>query len=194
MLKQILMIAGPNGAGKTTMSWELMSNAPIFYEYINADEIAKGLAPFHPESVALSASKLMIKRLKELLEADKSFAFETTASGTNYIKHLKSAKEKKYHVKLIFLWLASPKEAVNRVAERVKQGGHHIPEETIIRRYSAGLKNLVKCYLPLAESALILDNSSEESPKRLIARKNEDNSIEIFDDVIWERIMRRVNE
>src|SRR5947207_8543814 len=118
MSKQVLIIAGPNGAGKTTMSWELISQSPMLYEFINADEIARGLAPMHPESMALTASKLMIKRLRELLEADKSFAFETTASGTNYIKHIHSAKKKNYIVSLTFLWLASPEEAIQRVAER----------------------------------------------------------------------------
>ena len=82
------MIAGPNGAGKTTITLELISKKPKLYEFINADEIAKGLAPLHPESVALSASKLMIKRLKELLDEGQSFTFETTASGKNYLKHL----------------------------------------------------------------------------------------------------------
>ncbi len=88
------MIAGPNGAGKTTMTMELITDGTMLYEFLNADEIAKGLAPLHPESMALTASKLMIRRLKELLDSDKSFAFETTASGTNYLKHLKLAKSK----------------------------------------------------------------------------------------------------
>ncbi len=135
MSKKILMIAGPNGAGKTTMTLELIAEGSMLYEFINADEIAKGLAPLHPESMALTASKLMIRRLKELLDLNKSFAFETTASGTNYVKHLKQAKTQKYEINLTFLWLTSPEEAVKRVAQRVNQGGHHVLEDTIIRRY-----------------------------------------------------------
>ncbi len=188
MPKKILMIAGPNGAGKTTMTVELTSNQTILYEFINADEIARGLAPLHPESVALAASKLMIKRLKELLDSHKSFAFETTASGTNYIKHLKEAKSKGYEISLTFLWLMNPQQAVKRVSQRVKQGGHHVPEEAIVRRYHAGLKNLLIHYLPLADSVLVLDNSSETSLKRLIARKNVNSSLEILDRAIWEKI------
>src|SRR5438105_5656683 len=115
MSKKILMIAGPNGAGKTTMTLELIRGCSMLYEFINADEIARGLAPLHPESMALTASKLMIKRLKELLEASKSFAFETTASGTNYVKHLKDAKSKGYEISLTFLWLTSPAQAIERV-------------------------------------------------------------------------------
>lgn len=188
------MIAGPNGAGKTTMTLELIQSCAILYEFINADEIARGLAPKHPESMALAASKLMIKRLKELLGAGKSFAFETTASGTNYIKHLKSAKEQGYEISVTFLWLSNPEEAVRRVAQRVKQGGHHVPEESIRRRYGAGIKNFVRHYLPLADEAFILDNSAEESSKRLIARKNKNNALDILDRDIWRKIEEIAHE
>jgi predicted ABC-type ATPase len=103
MSKRIIMIAGPNGAGKTTLASRLVPDLPILYEFINVDEIARGLAPLHPETVAISASKLMITRLRELLEAKKSFAFETTAAGTNYLKYLREAKERGYQVGLMFL-------------------------------------------------------------------------------------------
>lgn len=188
------MIAGPNGAGKTTMTLELIADGSLLYEFINADEIAKGLAPLHPESMALTASKLMIKRLKELLDTNRSFAFETTASGTNYVRHLKTAQSKGYEINLTFLWLRSPEEAVKRVAQRVKQGGHHVSKETIIRRYYAGLRNFLTHYLPLADRAYVMDNSSEESQKRLIARKNVNGSIEILDKAIWEKIEKAAYE
>lgn len=188
MTKKILMLAGPNGAGKTTITLELMGKSPKLYEFINADEIAKGLAPLHPESMALTASKLMIQRLKELLVAGKSFAFETTAAGTNYMKHLKLAKSEGYEVNLTFLWLSSPEQAVKRVAQRVKQGGHHVPEATIIRRYFAGIKNLMNLYLPFADTAIIVDASSEEPG--IIARKSRDNSINIFNQMLWEKLER----
>lgn len=194
MAKKILMIAGPNGAGKTTMALELIAEGSVLYEFINADEIARGLAPLHPESMALTASKLMLTRLKELLEDNKNFAFETTASGINYVKHLKAAKSKGYEISLTFLWLTSPEQAVRRVIQRVKQGGHHVPEEAVIRRYYAGLKNLLTYYLPLADSALIMDNSSEESLRRLVAIKNINSSLEIVDKVIWERIKKAAHE
>ena len=194
MSKKILMIAGPNGAGKTTMTLELIRSCSMLYEFINADEIARGLAPKHPESMALTASKLMINRLKELLDADKSFAFETTASGTNYLKHLRLAKAKGYEISLTFLWLSRPEEAVSRVAQRVKQGGHHVPEDSVIRRYYSGIKNLVLHYLPLADEAFIFDNSSEESAKRLIARKNKSSRIDIIDGTIWKKIEEIASE
>ncbi len=188
------MIAGPNGAGKTTLTLELIANRSILYEFINADEIARGLAPLHPESMALTASKLMIKRLKELLDLSKSFAFETTASGTNYLKHLKAAKSKGYEINLTFLWLMNPQQAVQRVAQRVVQGGHHVTEETVVRRYYAGLRNILMHYLPLADSALILDNSTEESLQKPIARKNINCGLEIIDKDIWRKIERAAHE
>lgn len=194
MSKKILMIAGPNGAGKTTMTLELIQTCSIIYEFINADEIARGLAPKHPDSVALASSKLMIKRLKELLSANQSFAFETTASGTNYLKHLKSAKAKGYEISLIFLWLSKPEEAVKRVAQRVKQGGHHVPEGTIVKRYYLGIKNLISHYLPLVDEAFIFDNSSEESAKRLIARKSKNDPLDVLDRTIWKRIEEIAHE
>jgi predicted ABC-type ATPase len=187
MTKKIFMIAGPNGAGKTTTAMSLISNIAILDEFINADEIARGLAPMHPESMSLTSSKLMIKRFKELLESNKSFAFETTASGTNYVKHLKEAKASNYEIHLMFLWLPSPDLAVKRVAQRVEQGGHHIPEDTIRRRYYAGLKNLIKHYLPLSDSALILDNSIDELDN-VIARKLIDKDFKIEKPSIWKEI------
>lgn len=187
-MKEILMVAGPNGAGKTTMVRELLLQRSTLYDFLNADEIAFGLAPLHPESVSLSASKLMIIRLKELLNTHKSFAFETTAAGTNYVKHLKSAKDSGYIINVVFLWLASPLDAVKRVAQRVKQGGHSIPEQVIVKRYSLGLKNLFNHYLILADTVLVLDNSSEEIEQRLIARKEPDSSLEIINHTIWQKM------
>lgn len=184
------MIAGPNGAGKTTLALELIHDGDMLYEYINADEIAKGLAPMHPESKGLEASKLMIKRLKELLEGNKSFAFETTGAGTNYRKHIEEGQAKGYEVHLTFLWLASPEQAVKRVVQRVKQGGHDVPEETVRRRYHLGLKNLLTCYLPLVNTAKIMDNSSEESVKRLIAMKNKNGFLDILNHDIWDQLER----
>lgn len=191
MTNKIFMISGPNGSGKTTTALSFIFSE-IIDEFINADEIARGLAPLHPESMSLTASKLLIKRLKELLNAKKSFAFETTGAGTNYIKHLKQAQEIGYEIYLLFLWLPSPDLAVERVANRVKQGGHNIPEDTIRRRYFAGLKNLIKYYLPLANRALILDNSIAGADK-IIARKHIDHDLKIEDPNIWKEIQEVAN-
>lgn len=192
MAKKIFMIAGPNGAGKTTTAMSFILNTELIDEFINADEIARGLAPLHPESMSLAASKLMLKRFRELLEANKTFAFETTGSGTNYIKHLKEAQASGYEVHLMFLWLYSPDLAVQRVAHRVEQGGHHIPEDTIRKRYYLGLKNLIKHYLPLCDSVLILDNSIAKMNK-IIAIKHINDGLRIEEQNIWREIQEVAN-
>lgn len=191
MTQRIFIIAGPNGAGKTTTAMSFIPDLVKIYDFINADEIARGLAPLHPESVSLAASKLMINRLKELLGANKNFAFETTASGTNYLKYLKDAQGKGYEIHLMYLWLSSPDLAVKRVAHRVAQGGHHIPEETIRRRYYAGLRNLIEYYLPLADNVLLLDNSAGTS--KTIAQKSSNTSFKVENLKIWEEIERLAN-
>ena len=188
------MIAGPNGSGKTTIAVEFIPHEDLIDEFLNADEIARGLAPVRPESMALTASKLMLQRFKTLMEEQRSFAFETTASGTNYVKHLEAAKAKGYQISLIFLWLISPEQATRRVQQRVKHGGHLVPEDVIHRRYGAGLQNLFKHYLPLADRVMILDNSSEDSPRRLIARKNLHGDLEILDLRIWKKIEESIYE
>lgn len=185
------MISGPNGAGKTTTAMSFISGEMID-EFINADEIARGLAPLHPESMSLMASKLLLNRLKELLKAKKNFAFETTGAGANYIKYLKQAQEVGYEIYLLFLWLPSADLAIERVANRVKQGGHNIPDDTIRRRYLAGLKNLIKLYLPLANRALILDNSIAGAEK-IIARKHIDHDLKIEEPNIWKEIQEVAN-
>lgn len=190
MKKLITMVAGPNGAGKTTTALALVAEQKnVFYEFLNADEIARGLAPKHPESVALEASKLMLKRFRLLLDAGKNFVFETTASAQLYIKYLKEARATGYQINLIFLWLSSVEQAIKRVANRVKQGGHNIPEEDIGRRYHRGLMNLFNHYLPLADTFFLIDNSSAESSERkIIARKSLKEQVEILDRSTWDGI------
>lgn len=193
MTKKIFMIAGPNGAGKTTTAISLVPALLHVDDFINADDIARGLTPLHPESVSLEASKLMIKRFRVLLAANKNFAFESTAAGINYLKHLKLAKEKGYEFTLIFLWLANPDLAVERVSQRVARGGHHIPEEVIRRRYKAGLKNMIYHYLPIADRALIMDNSKVDA-QILVARKEVRHGFKIEQEKIWQDIQRMANE
>jgi predicted ABC-type ATPase len=188
--KKIMMIAGPNGAGKTTTALPSLQRLNIF-EFLNADEIARGLSPLNPDSVPLTASKLLIKRFKELLAQEKSFAFETTGAGKNYIKHLEEARKKGYKIHLIFLWLHTPEHAIKRVAQRVKQGGHNIPKETIKNRYFAGLNNLFTHYLQLADTILIFDNSFDV--QRVIARKKINSTLEIKDINAWSKMQELAN-
>jgi predicted ABC-type ATPase len=189
-MKRLMMIAGPNGAGKTTTANAfLFQHKEIYDDFLNADHIAQGLSPLHPESVNRQAGELMITRFHDHLKLGVNFAFETTASGVSYATHLKRAKEDGYEINLMYLWLSSPDQAVKRVAQRVKQGGHHIPEEDIRRRYYRGLRNLINLYLPLANTVLILDNSSAESGiGKIIAKKEQSGQLQIEDKEIWEKM------
>jgi predicted ABC-type ATPase len=154
--KKIIIIAGPNGAGKTTFAKTFLPLEAHTYRFINADLIAAGLAPFNPESVSFKAARLMLNELNEFTKAGESFAFETTLSGVHYLQRIEEWKKWGYMVKLWFIGLSSSELAISRVAERVAQGGHNIPEEVIRRRYIASLKNLPR-YQKAVNSWLLLD-------------------------------------
>lgn len=171
MLKQIYIIAGCNGAGKTTASFTILPEILNCKEFVNADEIAKGLSPFQPEKVAVQAGRLMLNRIKELLNEGINFAFETTLATRSYRNTVLSAQKKNYHVTLLFFWLKDVTMAKKRVLSRVKEGGHYIDSHVIERRYTKGIQNLFKIYLPIVNSALIFDNSDDEP--HLIAESNQ---------------------
>ena len=157
--KKIIIIAGPNGAGKTTFAEEFLpkeANCPIF---VNADLIAAGLAPFDPERAAFKAGRLMLEEIAEHARKGESFAFETTLSGRGYARLIPAWREDGYTVKLFFLRLASPELAIARVRQRVREGGHNVPEPTIRRRFAAGLRNLEEIYKPIVSEWAIYENS-----------------------------------
>ena len=160
--RKVIIIAGPNGAGKTTFAREFLPNEAGCPQFLNADLIAAGLAPFAPESAALPAARLMLAELERHFQTGQSFAFETTLSGRTYLRHIARWRGAGYRVELIFLRLASAQEALARVAQRVKQGGHHIPEAVIRRRFAAGLDNLSRHYAPAVDAWALYDNSGEE--------------------------------
>ncbi|WP_226163575.1 AAA family ATPase [Hymenobacter terricola] len=134
-MKTLYLLAGCNGAGKTTAAYTLLPGLLNCREFVNANEIARGLSPFQPETVSIQASRLMLGRLKELLAAGETFALETTLATRHYLRFIQAAREQGYLVRLLFFWLNSPDLAVERVAARVREGGHNIPEPTIRRRY-----------------------------------------------------------
>ena len=160
--RKVIIIAGPNGAGKTTFAREFLPNEAGCPQFLNADLIAAGLAPFAPESAALPAARLMLAELERHFQTGQSFAFETTLSGRAYLRHIARWRAAGYRVELIFLRLSSAQEALARVAQRVKQGGHHIPEAVIRRRFAAGLDNLSRHYAPAVDAWALYDNSGEE--------------------------------
>lgn len=165
--KNLYIISGCNGAGKTTASYSVLPRLLDCKQFVNADEIAKGLSPFCPESVAIQAGKLMLLRIEELLAADETFSIETTLATRSYSKLVKRAQKKGYKVTLLYFWLSSPELAVERVARRVREGGHNIPKDVIYRRYEKGLKNLFDIFIPIVDSWMIVDNGVE--PREVIA-------------------------
>ena len=157
--RQLYIISGCNGAGKTTASYTVLPEILLCKEFVNADEIAKGLSPFNPESMAIEAGRLMLKRINELLAAKVSFSIETTLATRSYTRLIQRAQNAGYKVSLIYFWLNSPELAVNRVLQRVNEGGHNVPMDVIYRRYQAGINNLFQIYMPRVDYWLLADNS-----------------------------------
>jgi predicted ABC-type ATPase len=159
--RKVIIIAGPNGAGKTTFAREFLPNEASCPIFVNADLIAAGLAPFAPESATLQAGRLMLKELDRHFAAGESFAFETTLAGRGYLSRIAQWQKAGYRVDLIFLKLASAEEAIARVAQRVRQGGHHIPDEVVRRRFAAGFVNFKRHFAPIVDSWILYDNSTD---------------------------------
>lgn len=162
-MPNLYIIAGCNGAGKTTASFNVLPQILNCKEFVNADEIAKGLSPFAPESVAIQAGKLMLQRIDALLSEGISFAIETTLATRSYRTLVKRAHDKDYCVYLLFFWLESPLIACQRVSKRVSEGGHDIPVATIINRYYLGLQNLFDIFMPIVDYWALYDNNLETS-------------------------------
>jgi len=169
-LKKIIIIAGPNGAGKTTFARDFLPAEAQTLRFINADLIAAGLAPFNPETAAFKAGRLMLEEIDECVDAGHSFAFETTLSGLTYLKKVAVWQALGYQVKLWFLSLPNDDIAVSRVARRVLQGGHNIPEDVIRRRFKAGLENFHERYSKVVNSWALFD--SYHRPPKLIDWSN----------------------
>ncbi len=160
-MKKLYIIAGPNGAGKTTASFTILPEIFNCKEFVNADEIARGISPFNPENVAFQSGRIMLLRINELLEEKKSFAFETTLATKSFIKFIEKAKNKGFEVILLFLQLSSENLAIERVKTRVKEGGHNIPKSIIKRRFKNGLHNFFKLYISKVDKWFLVDNSEE---------------------------------
>lgn len=177
--KNLYLITGCNGAGKTTASYTILPEIIECKEFVNADEIAKGLSPFQPEKVSFEAGRIMLNRINQLLEENESFAFETTLSAKSYKNKVLYARKKGYTATLLFFWLNNVELAKERVKTRVKEGGHNIPKDVIERRYSKGIKNLFDIYIEIVDGTLIFDNSYGKH--ELIAQKIGHEEIIIVD-------------
>ena len=190
MAKNLYIICGCNGAGKTTASYTVLPEILNCKEFVNADEIARGLSPFNPSSVAIEAGKLMLQRIEEMLQRDETFSIETTLATRSYVNLVKRAQKKGYRVCLLYFWLNSPELAMKRVAERVSKGGHDIPKDTIKRRYAAGINNLFKLFLPIVDYWAIFDNSGIDRVK--VASGGSDTPIMIINKELYEKLLAYV--
>jgi predicted ABC-type ATPase len=183
---EVVLFGGCNGAGKTTLAFQLLDKGLRLYEFVNADEIARGLNPLNQTAQATLASRLAIQRVNALLTNRCSFAFEGTLAGTWQAKILKACAKAGYATRLIYVWLPSAEMAKQRVKNRVAQGGHTVEPQVIERRYKAGLSNLHHLYLPLVDNALILDGTAvgQTAQARIIAQKQA-GQIEIIQPEKW---------
>ncbi|WP_300695768.1 zeta toxin family protein [uncultured Bacteroides sp.] len=165
--KQLYIISGCNGAGKTTASYTVLPDVLQCKEFVNADEIARGLSPFNPEGMAIEAGRLMLQRIDGLLKNQENFSIETTLATRSYTRLIHRAQEQGYKVSLIYFWLSSPDLAIQRVAQRVRNGGHDIPQDVVIRRYQAGINNFFNIYMSNVDYWLLADNSN--TPRVIVA-------------------------
>jgi predicted ABC-type ATPase len=170
--------------GNATIAPALLRDKLGVNEFVNEDVLAQGLSAFSPESVAIAAGKIMLRRIDELAAAKTDFAFETTLSTKSFVPRIQKMRGKGYKFKLIFLWLNDPNLALNRVAERVKRGGHFVPDETVKRRYQKGIENFFKLYQPIADGWRFYDNSNL-SELKLIAEGNLQKTKRILHPKIW---------
>ena len=190
-MPKLFIIAGPNGAGKTTASFTLLPQILDCREFVNADEIARGVSPFNPESVAFEAGRIMLQRIQQLISNNQTFAFETTLTTRSYVSLVKRCSEVDYEINLIFLWLNSVELAVERVRTRVAKGGHNIPEDVIIRRYSKGLWNFINLFMPICDKWVMADNSL--SAPAIIANGSKANVETIIQQDLWKKILKYGN-
>lgn len=185
---QIIIIAGPNGAGKSTSATLLV---PEGFEFVNADEIAKTLPDILPEQRDIHAGRLMLKTLDDLEARRQSFAVETTLANRSLIARIERLRGVGYNAFLFFLWVSSVDVSIARVAERVRRGGHNIPEETIRRRFRAGLDNFFRLYIQAVDGWRFYDNSALGDP-RLVASGGQSTETEIIDASVWHNVGREI--
>ena len=188
-MPNLYIIAGCNGAGKTTASYTILPEILNCKEFVNADSIAAGLSPFNPESVALEAGRIMLRRIYQLIEEGVDFAFETTLSTKSYVSLVKQAQQRGYVVTLLFFWLNSSELAKQRVAKRVSKGGHNIPEDVIERRYKRGISNLINLYIPACDNWMVVNNMNILPDLIAQSGSNTDTVIRITD--IWDTIIEQ---
>ena len=185
----LYIIAGPNGAGKTTASFNLLPDILHCPNFVNADEIARGLSPFAPETVAIQAGRIMLQRIEELLPQRVDFAIETTLSTRSYVQLVRRAQALGYKVHLIFFFLENEEQAIARVAQRVSNGGHDIPESDIRRRFKRGIYNLINLYMPICDSVLVYNNAHGDA---ILVAKGTACDMQVYEQEMWNQLLLKI--
>ncbi len=185
-MPKLFIISGCNGAGKTTASYTILPEMLGCCNFVNADEIARGLSPFDPESASIQAGRIMLQRVDDLLKAKEDFAIETTLATRTYVNLVKKAQAAGYQVTLLYFWLNMPSLAIERVKLRVESGGHNVSEESIRRRYDMGIKNLIRLYIPICEYWMIIDNSSKPE---IISEGGKDVTTKIHNKTLFNQLI-----
>lgn len=185
-MPRLYIISGCNGAGKTTASYSMLPEMLECSEFVNSDEFAKSLSPFHPENASIQASRYMLLKIRYLLKKRSDFAVETTLATRTLLKTVRMAQDAGYSVTLLYFWLNSPELAIERVKARVETGGHNIPEETIRRRYKVGIDYFFHHYAPICDRWILADNS--QAPFRVIAEGSRKDVVNIKDPETFDKI------
>jgi predicted ABC-type ATPase len=184
----VYVIAGPNGAGKTTFAKQFLPLYAKCKNFVNADLIASGLAPFSPETAAIKAGRILLEQVRHLAEQKADFAFESTLSGTAYISFLKKLRSQGYVIHIFYLWVPKVELSLARIKERVAKGGHNVPTQDVKRRFAKSFDNFIHLYKPLANYWSIIDNAETE-PQVIVRGMGQE--IDIIDEILYESILKR---
>lgn len=187
----VVVIAGPNGAGKSTAAPRLLRGVLAVHEFVNADPIAQGLSGFDPQSAAMQAGRIMLDRLRHHAAARVDFAFETTLASRTFAPWLQRLRVSGYRAHMTFLMLPSVELALARVAERVRLGGHAVPEDVVRRRFRRGLQNFFDPYRALVDSWEMVENADLARP-RVIAARGPGGQEVVHDRVAWESCLEAI--
>jgi predicted ABC-type ATPase len=173
----IYIFGGSNGVGKTTFAKEFLREKACSIRFLNADEIARGLSPLNPSDLAMKAGRILLEEIGGCIVRGKSFGIESTLSGKTYVRLLENARAGGFEIELHYLCVKSPQEAIERIKERVRQGGHNVPKSDVLRRFTRSLENLIESYLPLADRWFIWNN--ENFPAKPIASSKTHNILQV---------------